>query len=67
MSKVFFRHEADLICGIALCANLPEDKQVWVLTNNGLFSVRSAYKLAMEMTPDAQVGSGSDGSHLRRF
>ena len=53
MSKVFFRHEADLICGIALCANMPKDKQVWALTNNGLFSVRSAYKLAMEMRPDA--------------
>ena len=67
VSKVFFPHEADLICGIALCANLPEDKQVWALTNNGLFSIRSAYKLAIEIRPDAQVGSGSDGSHLRRF
>ena len=67
VSNVFFPHEADLICGIALCANLPKDKQVWALTNNGLFSVRSAYKLAMEMRPNAQVGSGFDGSHLRRF
>ena len=39
VSNVFFPHEADLIYGIALCANMPEDKQVWVLTNNGLFSV----------------------------
>ena len=67
MCNVFLPHEADLICGIALCANLPEDKQVWALTNNGLFSVRSAYKLAMELRSDAQVGTGSDGSHLRRF
>ena len=53
MSNVFFPYEAVLICGIALCANMPEDKQVWVLTNNVLFSIRSAYKLAMEMRPDA--------------
>ena len=53
VSNVFFPHEADLICDIALCANMPEDKQVWALTKNGLFSVRSAYKLAMEMRPDA--------------
>ena len=53
MSNVFFPHEAVLICGSALCANMPEDKQVWVLTNNGLFSICSAYKLAMEMRPDA--------------
>ena len=67
VSNVFFPHEADLIYGIALCANMPEDKQVWALTNNGLFSVCSAYKLAMEMRPDAQVGFRSDGSHLRRL
>ena len=42
-------------------------RQVWALTNNGLFSFRSAYKLAMEMKPYAQVGSRFDGSHLRRF
>ena len=53
VSNVFFPHEADLIYGIALCANMPEDKQVWVLTNNGLFSVCSAYKLTMEVRPDA--------------
>ena len=67
VSNVFFPHEVDLICGIVLCANMPEEKQLWALTNNGLFSVRSAYKLAMEMKPYAQVGSGFDGSHLRRF
>ena len=65
--NVFLPHEADLIYGIALCTNLPEDKQVWALTNNGLFSVCSAYKLSMELRLDAQVGSGSNGSHLRRF
>ena len=65
--NVFLPHEADLIYGIALCTNLPEDKQVWALTNNGLFSVCSAYKLSMELRLDAQVGSESDGSHLRRF
>ena len=50
--NVFLPHEADLICGIALCTNLPEDKQVWALTDNGLFSVRSTYKLVMELRLD---------------
>ena len=50
--NVFLPHEADLIYGIALCTNLPEDKQVWALTNNGLFSVCSAYKLSMELRLD---------------
>ena len=65
--NVFLPHEVNLICGIALCANMLEDKQVWALTNNGFFSVRSAYKLVIELRSDAQVGIRSDGSHLRRF
>ena len=65
--NVFLPHEADVIYGIALCTNLPDDKQVGALTNNGLFSVRSAYKLAMELRPNAHRESRSNGSHLRRF
>lgn len=65
--QVFLPHEADIICGIALSTNLLDDKQVWASTTNGLFSVRSAYKLAMEMSLGAPVGDVSDGSHLRKF
>ena len=60
--QTFFPHEADLICSIALSANLPADKQAWALTHNGIFSVRSAYKLAMEMSSTVPVGGVSDGS-----
>ena len=42
--------------------NLLVDKQVWALTHNGIFSVRSAYKLAMEMSSTVPVGGVSDGS-----
>ena len=65
--QVFLPYEADLICGIALSAKLSTDKQVWDLTPNDLFSVRSAYKLAMEMRSVAPVGDVFDGSHLRKF
>ena len=54
--EVFLPHETDKICGIALSANLPADKQVWAPTTNGLFSVRSAYKIAMEMRLVVVVG-----------
>ena len=63
----FLPHEADLICSIALSANLPANKQVWALTHNGIFSVRSAYKLAMELSLTVSVGGVSNGSQLRRF
>ena len=67
VQQVFLPHEADLICSIVLSANLTVDKQVWALMHNGIFSVRSAYKLAMEMSSTAPVGGVSDGSQLRRF
>lgn len=66
VGNIFLPHEVDLICGNALSANLPEDKQVWALTNNGLFSVRSAYKLAMELRSVVHTGDVSNRSHLRR-
>ena len=37
--QVFLPHEAELICSIALSANLPANKQVWASTHNGIFSV----------------------------
>ena len=46
--SVFLPSEAETICGIALSAAMPEDRQIWAPTANGRFSVRSAYKLAME-------------------
>lgn len=65
--NVFLPHEADIICGIALSANLPADKQVWAPTTSGLFSARSAYKLAMEMRLAASMGEVADQSHFRKF
>jgi len=65
--QVFLPHEADLIYGIALSTNLLADKQVWALTPNGLFSIRSAYKLAMETRSVTPVGAVSDGRHLRKL
>ena len=34
---------------IPLSSRLTEDKQIWFKTPNGLFNIRSAYKVAMEM------------------
>ena len=65
--QVFLPHEADIICGIVLSASQPADKQVWAPTTNGIFSVRSAYKIAREMGMSADTGDLSDGSRMRSF
>ena len=48
IDALFLPHEADTIKSIPLSTHLPPDKLIWAATTNGLFSVRSAYRLAME-------------------
>lgn len=67
IQSIFFPHEVEDICNIALSSKLPKDKQVWAPTNNGRFSVRSAYRVAMELASEGTVGASSDDSRLRRF
>ena len=66
LDVVFLPHEADLIKGIPLSVQLPEEKLIWAGNNNGKFSVRSAYRLAMEGAR-SDTGSSSDDRKLRGF
>ena len=43
INNSFLPFEAEIIGGIPLSNRLPEDKQIWGETFNGLFTVRSAY------------------------
>jgi hypothetical protein len=47
--QFFFAEEAQLITSIPLCSTFPPDRLVWQGTSNGVFSVRSAYRLAKEL------------------
>ena len=49
IDSLFLTHEVDLIKSIPLCATLPADKLVWAVTNNGKFTVGSAYRLAVSL------------------
>lgn len=55
IQSIFLPHKADEIYGIALSSKLPNDKQIWDPINNGKFTVRSAYKVVVEL---ASNGSG---------
>ena len=43
---------------------MPNDRQVWAETSNGFFSIRSAYKLTLELETNREIGSCSDGSNI---
>ncbi|KAK9991019.1 hypothetical protein SO802_026004 [Lithocarpus litseifolius] len=67
LNQVFLPFEVEIIEGIPLSNRLPVDKQIWSKTANGIFSVRSAYKIALEMQKANVGGSVLDGGSLRAF
>lgn len=67
LKQVFLPFEVKNIGRIPLSTRLPEDRQIWAETSNGYFSIRSAYKIALELDKHDDRGSISDESHLRSF
>lgn len=67
IDAVFLPREADMIKSIPLSLQLLEDKLIWVENANGKFSVRSAYRFAMESSQPHNIGSSLDDSKLQRF
>ena len=67
VDALFYPHEAKVIKGLPLSFQLPSDKLIWAASSNGLFSVRSAYSLAVQLTKPEAVGTSSDSSHRRHF
>ena len=67
LKQVFLPFEAEVISGIPLSTRLLEDRQVWVETTNGLFFVRSVYKVVMDLEANGNEVSCSDSSRLLSF
>ena len=65
--QLFLPVDTDTILGIPLSIRLPGDRIIWVETNNGCFTVRSAYKVAMNLHRTAQNASASSNSSHRSF
>ena len=62
----FLSQDVEAILSIPLCASGARDKIVWAEDKNGRFSVRSAYKMAMEDGLDGGRSSCSSQSELRK-
>ena len=67
IDALFLLHEAKVIKSIPLSVHLPVDKQVWACSSNGVFTIRNAYWVAVEMSKARSCGSCSDDSQNRRF
>ena len=67
IDAIFLPHKAKLIKSIPLTSHLLDDKLVWATTSNDLFTIWSAYMLAMEESHLSNRGTSSDSSMNRRF
>ena len=62
LDVLFLPHEAEAIKSIPLSSWLPNDKLIWAASLNGLFSVRSAYQLAVKHFYPTNYGASSNNS-----
>jgi hypothetical protein len=62
----FSAYVANIIKSIPLCPSLPPDKIIWNGTSNGLFSVRSAYHLGLDLLR-SKKGECSSSSNRSEF
>jgi len=67
IDALFLPHEAEVIKSIPLSMHLPGDKQVWACSSNGVFTVRNAYWVVVEMSKARSCGLCLDDSQNRRF
>jgi hypothetical protein len=66
IGEIFEQEEAKLICSLPLCPLMNNDKQVWLGSKSGLFSVKSAYYLEKSRR-DIEKGSCSNVSAKGAF
>lgn len=59
VDTLFLPHEVEIIKSIPLSTQLPVDNLIWTETQNGIFSVRSAYSLAVKLAQSATHGVSS--------
>ena len=67
LDQVILPFEVEGIKSIPLSPRLPADKLIWLASPNGFFNVKSAYKVALELTTTSYSSSSSNDSNLRRF
>ena len=67
LENLFLPFEVDIIKTIPLSNRLSVDKLNWAETQNGFFTVRCAYKVAMDLSSNSTSSSSSYDSHLCKF
>ena len=71
MKEIFIAHDVEVILSIPINPCLPNDTQVSAWTQNGNFTVRSAYRVAckwlLEGNHEADKGSASNSKKMKEL
>ena len=59
--------DVESILSIALSPTLPEDRFIWALTSSGKFSVKSAYKVALQERSEQLSEESSNTTCMKEF
>lgn len=59
VKRQFLPFEAETILNIPLGYNLPKDSIIWMRNKCGVFSVKSAYHVALPLVENSEVGECS--------
>ena len=65
--RFFLPFEANTILNIPLSYNLPEDSIIWMGNKRGVFSVKSAYYVALSVVEKAEESESSSGDSRTRL
>ena len=67
VKRFFLPFEAESILNIPLSYNLPEDNIIWLGNKHGVFTVRSAYYIALPIVDSPGEGESSGGDSRTRL
>ena len=67
VKSIFLPFEADTILNIPISYNLLEDKLIWAGNRKGVFTVKSAYYVALNMVVSSNEGESSFGDPWERL
>ena len=59
VKSIFFLFEARTILNIPISYNLSEEKIIWAGNNKGVFTIKSAYYVALNMVDSSEEGESS--------